>query len=235
MKNQLKNFSICLALGMLFLFPLQLFAGNKKVTIQSNNNSGEITPEKENEVDLDEMNFLDLLNSVPIPDENSAGTIRKFQNKIGRQKLFDVFNSKNGCVVETIRKNEVLLVTIPASELFAPNDTVLRPTASKLLQPFKMFLNEPDTYRVLMVMHTDNTGSETYRDRLTESRANAIFDWFNDQGLDTSFLFPFAFGDDMPIVENTSMNNRAKNRRLEVYLVPGTKMIKQAKTGRIEF
>lgn len=31
------------------------------------------------------------------------------------------------------------------------------------------------------------------------------------------------------------MTNRAKNRRLEVYLVPGKKMLEQAKKGRIVF
>lgn len=39
----------------------------------------------------------------------------------------------------------------------------------------------------------------------------------------------------MPLVENNSLTNRERNRRLEVYLVPGTKMLEQAKKGRIVF
>lgn len=185
--------------------------------------------------DLDELNFIEMVNSVPL-DDKSAELIRKFQDKEGRNRLYGKeYNAKNGCTVETYRNKEVLLITIPASALFAPNDTVLRPSASELLSPLKRYLKDPDMYRVLMVMHTDNTGSELYRDRITEERSRAVHDWFVNQGSDTSYLFPYAFGDDMPLVENNSMSNREKNRRLEVYLVPGRKMLEQAKKGRIVF
>lgn len=185
--------------------------------------------------ELEELNFIEILNSVPL-DSKSAELIRKFQDKEGRNRLYGKeYNDKNGCTVETFRNKEVLLITIPASSLFGPNDTELRPTASSLLAPLKRYLKDPDMYRVLMVMHTDNTGSELYRDQLTEKRSDAIFDWFVQQGSDTEYLFPFAFGDDKPLVENTSLSNREKNRRLEVYLVPGKKMLEQAKKGRIVF
>lgn len=185
--------------------------------------------------DLDELNFIEMVNSVPL-DNKSAQLIRKFQEKEGRNRLFSrEYNSKNNCTVETFRNKEVLLITIPAASLFAPNDTVLRPDAAALLSPLKRYLKDPDMYRVLMVMHTDNTGSQLYRDNLTEERSKAVFDWFADQGADTNYLFPYAFGDDMPLVQNNSMSNRERNRRLEVYLVPGKKMLDQAKKGRIVF
>lgn len=186
--------------------------------------------------DLDELSFSEMINSVPL-DSKSANLIRKFQEKEGRQRLYgrEYNEKKNGCKVELYRNKEVLVVTIPASSLFAPNAIELRPSAESLLAPLKRYLSDPDMYRVLMVMHTDNTGSEVYRDRLTEERSRAVADWFTDQGSDTSYLFPYAFGDDMPLKENNSMDNRAENRRLEVYLVPGKKMLEQAKKGRIEF
>lgn len=185
--------------------------------------------------DLEELNFIEMLNSVPL-DSKSAELIRKFQEKEGRNRLFSrEYNSKNNCTVETYRNKEVLLVTIPAASLFAPNSTSLWSDADALLSPLKRYLKDPDMYRVLMVMHTDNTGSDVYRDYLTEERSRAVADWFAEQGCDTTFLFPYAFGDDMPLVENNSMTNRMKNRRLEVYLVPGKKMLEQAKKGRIVF
>ena len=63
-------------------------------------------------------------------------------------------------------------------------------------------------------------------------------EWFENQpGLDTSYLFPYAMSDDQPLngCPNNNMDNRAKNRRLEIYLVPGEKMVEQAKHGRIAF
>ena len=67
-------------------------------------------------------------------------------------------------MVETYRNKEVLLITIPASKLFAPNEVEVRKEAASLLAPLKRHLREPDMYRVLLVMHTDNTGSEKYRE-----------------------------------------------------------------------
>ena len=55
-----------------------------------------------------------------------CGLIRKFQEKEGRNRLHTRdYNSKNGSSVETFRNKEVLLVTIPASKLFGPNETEL--------------------------------------------------------------------------------------------------------------
>lgn len=185
--------------------------------------------------ELDELSFIEMLNSVPL-DNKSAALIRKFQEKEGRNRLYNrEYNAKKGCTVETYRNKEVLLVTIPASSLFAPNDTVLSKGAPALLAPLKRYLKDPDMYRVLMVMHTDNTGSELYRERLTEKRSQAVADWFAEEGADTTWLFPYSYSDDMPLVENNSMSNRELNRRLEVYLVPGKKMLEQAKKGRIVF
>ena len=119
--------------------------------------------------DLDELTLPEMINSVEL-DKKSAELIRKFQDKEGRNRLHGKeYNAqKNGCTVETYRNKEVLLITIPASKLFAPNETELRREAASLLAPLKRYLKDPDMYRVLLVMHTDNTGSEGYRDNLTE-------------------------------------------------------------------
>ncbi len=184
---------------------------------------------------LDELSFTEMINSVPL-DEKAASLVRKFQEKEARDRILKSYGmSKNGCNVETFRNKEVLLITIPASKLFYPNSTELRPDASGYLSPIKRYLKDPDMYRVLLVMHTDNTGSEGYREKITEERSTAVFDWFDSQNLDTEYLFSYAYADEMPLVENNSMTNRDKNRRLEIYLVPGDKLADQAKKGRIVF
>lgn len=234
MKNLLKIFDQILLIFSLCFFPIRGEAKTIKIqTLQDQNEQSKV--EMQHSLDPDDAEFVEMLNSVPL-DSKSAELIRKFQEKEGRNRLHArEYNDKNGCTVETFRNKEVLLITIPAEKLFAPNDTILRSTAGSFLNPIKRYLKEPDMYRVLVVMHTDNTGSEIYRDKLTEKRSQAVADWFDDQGCDTEYLFPYAYGDDMPLEKNNSMANRARNRRLEVYLVPGKKMLDQAKKGRIVF
>ena len=90
-------------------------------------------------------------------------------------------------------------------------------------------------FRVMLVMHTDNTGSEEYREQITIDRVESLFEWFEEAGCDTKYLFSYALADEMPLKPNDSMENRRANRRLEVYLVPGKKMVEEALKGRIAF
>lgn len=184
--------------------------------------------------ELDELNFIEMLNSVDTGDASSL--IQKFQAKEGKNRLLNgKYNVSGECKVEAFKNKEVLLITIPAHLLFEPNETHLREGAQEYLAPIKRYLKDPDMFRVMLVMHTDNTGSETYRDRLTVDRVDAVFDWFEDSGANTQYLFSYALGDDMPLKPNDSMENRRLNRRLEIYLVPGKKMVEQAQKKRIAF
>lgn len=226
MKNQLMTWCKTILTIFLILYGFVTSYGE-----QNNSNPKNSNREKT----LDDMSFIEMLNSVEL-DNKSSDLIKKFQDKEGRNRLHNrEYNAKNGCTVETFRNKEVLLITIPASKLFMPNEVELRQDATALLAPIKRYLKDPDMYRVLMVMHTDNTGSDIYRDNLTSERVMAVFDWFAGQHVNTTYLFPYAYGDEMPLVENNSMANRDKNRRLEIYLMPGKKMLEQAKKGRIVF
>lgn len=182
---------------------------------------------------LDDLSFLEILNSPEVGD--CSEIISKFQMKEGQNNLLRGRYKDKNIKVEMIRNKEVLLITIPASELFDPNEIVLNDKAAAYLDPIKRYLKNPDMYRVLLAMHTDNTGSQQYRDVLTEERVDAVFDYFEEGNVDTRYLFSYALSDDLPIVENNSVLNREKNRRLEIYLVPGEKMIEQAKRKRIAF
>ena len=187
---------------------------------------------------LEDLTFAQMLKSVDLSDEKKAADlIRKFQDLEARQKLMNgPLSPKQGeCNIEAFRKKEVILITIPAHNLFAPNSSDLSEGAAKYLAPIKRYMKEPDMFRVLLVMHTDNTGSAQYRDNITADRVDAVTSWFEEQGADTSFTFSYAFGDESPLVPNTSYENRDKNRRLEVYLMPGAKMLEEAKKGKIDF
>ena len=81
-------------------------------------------------------------------------------------------------------------------------------------------------------MHSDDTGSKAYTVRLTRSRVNAVYDWFDANG-DVDYIVPYALGSNDPLNANDSMEKRRKNRRLEIYIVPNDVMLEQAKRGAI--
>lgn len=187
--------------------------------------------------DLDTMTLAEMLKSVDAGGKSEV--FQKFWEKEAKEKLTHKFGSqeakKEGFRLETTRNKEVLIVTIPASVLFAPNATELTSKASEYLEPFRKYMDKSDTYRVLLVMHTDNTGSPEYQEQITGDRVDAVFEWFENQGEDTTYVFPYAYGSDAPLAANDSQENRNKNRRLEVYIMPGEKMVELAKKGKTDF
>lgn len=156
-----------------------------------------------------------------------ATEISDFQNK--QAKVI----KEAGYITEMMRKREVIIVTIPAAEMFAPNDTVLTAQGETKLKPFLPMLKTADFYRMLLVMHTDNTGSSDYTDELSRARVEQILDYFEKNAKETDFVIPYAVGAERPIKDNNSVENRAYNRRLEIFLVPGEKMIDAAKDGSL--
>lgn len=178
---------------------------------------------------LDAMSNEELISSLD--PGKYAQAVRDAQGKEAKRLINSVYKPSDGFNVETYRQGEVIIITIPAGKLFEPNTSQLLPGADELLKPLKKYamVSKPDYFRMLLVMHTDNTGSSEYTDALSLERVDEIFDEMEDLGFDRSYIFPTAAGDTDPIRPNNSVDNRAANRRLEIYLIPGKGMIEAAK------
>lgn len=136
---------------------------------------------------------------------------------------------RRGYDVETMREGEVAIAVIPTDLLFAPNDTVLLPAASKQLDYFRQFATPEDRFKIVIAVHSDDTGSEEYLYDLTEQRTVAVLDYLENLGYSPDNLVGFPKGNSAPLFESTSRANRAKNRRLEIFIVPSQELIVQAR------
>lgn len=98
-------------------------------------------------------------------------------------------------------------------------------TLNKLANVFKEY---PDT-NILVVGHTDSSGSEDYNMTLSKNRANAVTNYLTAKGLNSSRFTTNWFGESQPMHDNSTAEGRAKNRRVNVAIVPNEKMIEEAK------
>ncbi len=137
--------------------------------------------------------------------------------------------------VETMRNGEVVVATIATDLLFAPNDTVLTRASHTLLQPYANLMKQPGMYKLIVVCHTDDTGSEYYTDMLSEARVNNVSEYLL-HGLNDSHatLVPYALGASEPLFPNNTMENRSANRRLEIFIVPDDLLIEMAKSNKLQ-
>lgn len=178
------------------------------------------------EDDIYELSLDENLATPEIKNVKQADKIQDYQYDMA------VGFKRSNYDVEVMRDGEVIVITIPASLLFDPNDTVLTKLGESQLKPFLKMIKNPGFYKMLLVMHSDNTGSHEYTLNLTRQRVNTIFDWFDENG-SVDYVVPYALGETDPIVDNNSVENRKRNRRLEIYLVPEKTMLQQAKKGNI--
>lgn len=134
-----------------------------------------------------------------------------------------------GYMVEIERNGEVIVVTIPANKLFLPNDTRLMDSGKQLLETYLAYLKNEDRFKVILAMHTDDTGSPDYKTTLSEQRLNAVIDYMEANAAFPEQIEGYALADDEPITNNNTRIDRAANRRLEIYIVPSNGLISRLK------
>lgn len=178
------------------------------------------------ESDNTEFTFEENI-ALPVVSQKTHNSIVRHQERIA--KAF----AKHDLETRSERNGEVVCVTVPCSMLFGANQTELLPDASKVLNAFNALLKLPALYKILMVVHADDTGDETYADFITEERANAIDAYYLKSLGDNLNFVPYAMGNDMPRTANNSIVGRAANRRVEFYIVPERQTVDMAKAGKL--
>ncbi len=220
-------------LGMVSLFPVEIVAQNifqKAADKISSWFSKEGSSSDALAAEHIDVTKLTLDENISIPDlGNQARKIRAVQSREMKR-----LQKARLSGLKLIRNYEVIKATISASNLFLPNDTVLSDRADIYLRPFLSALRIPDYYHVMLVMHSDDTGSEAYNLDLTRSRAQAVRNWFARNGGNTDYVVVYDAGPFSPVASNTTMEGRAQNRRLDIYLIPGETMIEMARRGQLD-
>jgi outer membrane protein OmpA-like peptidoglycan-associated protein len=70
--------------------------------------------------------------------------------------------------------------------------------------------------RILLIGHTDDTGSSALNAELSEQRAKAVAEVFRASGVSDAQLFYQGAGETLPVADNHTEEGRARNRRVEI-------------------
>ena len=113
---------------------------------------------------------------------------------------------------------------ITAESLFAPGSDLLKPDAEALLNRIAGILKSIDAY-VMVEAHTDDLPPENERFEtnweLSGLRAAHVVRYFIEgHFMDPSKLSPMGAGEFRPIADNRTPEGRAKNRRVDFYIIP---------------
>ncbi|MCM1111575.1 MAG: hypothetical protein NC336_10235 [Clostridium sp.] len=169
--------------------------------------------------------------ATPVVPDRAREVLRTYVVKLAKS-LQPTFQ------VDMIRDGEVMIISIPTDDLFLPNDTLLAPFSSRVLPKLLPLMSDPYRWKVLISMNTDDTGSVSYRDALSQARLNSVYDWMIDHIVsgeisEDLIIIPFSMASDDPLEPNDTRAHRRTNRRLDVYFVPGPKLITEADSGQL--
>ena len=112
-------------------------------------------------------------------------------------------------------------VPVFESIYFNENKTNIDPVAAKVLDRDAMVLKDNPNIKVEIGGHTDFSGSEGARQKISEKRAESakkyMMDKFNIPG---DRITTKGYGSQKPIADNKTKEGRAKNRRVEFRVIP---------------
>jgi outer membrane protein OmpA-like peptidoglycan-associated protein len=116
-----------------------------------------------------------------------------------------------------------MVVTLDSMSLFDSGNAQLKPGSTRAMVGALDMIRSNPGKRILVAGHTDATGTPDSNLRLSIARAAAVRDWLIDaSGMPATQFAIQGYGDTRPIARNYIPDGRAKNRRVEITLVPDT-------------
>ena len=112
-----------------------------------------------------------------------------------------------------------VVITLSGGVLFASGKYDLLVTAKTKLDQVALALIAQDSDKRMVVEgHTDSQGSDQTNQPLSVNRATTVRDYLVNQGVDAEKIAAVGMGATRPIVDNTTAENRANNRRVEIVI-----------------
>lgn len=122
-----------------------------------------------------------------------------------------------GAVTQTDRG---IVLTLPEKYWTSTRVSSFSASAETDLPTLGQVLANNSDYRIIVESHTDNNGAPEDLETLTRERAQAITDKMISFGVTSNRIESKGMGASLPLVPNSTNANRAKNRRIDVILVP---------------
>ncbi|HWT71103.1 MAG TPA: OmpA family protein [Oxalicibacterium sp.] len=110
-------------------------------------------------------------------------------------------------------------VTFAADAFFDFDKAVLKPDGKAKLNDLVSKLQDLNLEVVIAVGHTDSIGSDSYNQKLSVRRAEAVKSYLVSKGVESNRVYTEGKGEKQPVATNKTAAGRAQNRRVEIEVV----------------
>jgi outer membrane protein OmpA-like peptidoglycan-associated protein len=127
-----------------------------------------------------------------------------------------------GTGVSVTREGENIILNMPSNITFASDQSAIKPNFYATLNSVAIVLKEFNQTLVDVEGHTDADGADDYNVELSQRRAEAVAEYLVSQELNPERFETKGFGEARPVASNASAGGKARNRRVEIQIVPLT-------------
>lgn len=113
-----------------------------------------------------------------------------------------------------------VVITLSGAVLFASGKSELLPIAKEKLNQVATTLKDQGSPPLRIEGHTDSTGSAQANRKLSLDRADSVKAHLISVGLPADKISTVGHGPDRPVAENSNVEGRANNRRVEIIVNP---------------
>lgn len=127
-----------------------------------------------------------------------------------------------GTDIEVKREGDEIVLNLPDNISFDFNSAVVKPEMRTELQQVAGILTQYPSTVVGVYGHTDNVGTAAVNERLSQQRAESVAGTLESFGVPRVRMQTKGFGFTQPVADNSTAEGRARNRRVEIRIVPVT-------------
>jgi outer membrane protein OmpA-like peptidoglycan-associated protein len=146
----------------------------------------------------------------------AGGAIGQYMDK--QEKEFRDELADSG--VEVVRDGDNLKLLLPGNITFDTGKANISSGFYPVLDDVALVINKYEKTTLQVVGHTDDVGSDSQNQLLSEYRATAVKGYLTQHNVDSRRVTTLGMGEYQPVASNDSAENRQKNRRVELTIVP---------------
>ena len=148
-----------------------------------------------------------------------AGAGGLIGNQLDKQQA-ELQQEIGGSGAQIINTGDRLIVVMPEAITFDVDSATVRGSIRDELFAVSRSLQKYPNTTVQVIGHTDNTGSTSYNQSLSERRANSVASILINGGTSSNRIVAYGRGETQPSASNATAEGRRQNRRVEIIITP---------------
>ncbi len=155
--------------------------------------------------------------------KQKSAEMKQRQAEIKLSKKADALSDLKGATVEPVTQSDgstALRVTFDSGILFEFNESELGAEAKKQLDRLVKGISDMPDSRIRVYGHTDIVGSSEVNQAMSTQRAREVAKYLEEKGIAASRITAEGLSFTKPVADNSTEEGRAKNRRVEIYVIP---------------